>query len=538
MKKKYIWAVIASALSLVLLMSGCISSQVSNDTQNGTSGSSATTAMDDSNRSDSVTIMISGKLNPEDASPIESSTEMCLYEMVYEPLVKYGKDGVIEPGLAEKWEISDNGTQYTFYLRKDVKFSDGTNFNADSVVSSAKHWDPTKFSTPLTNVEKVDDYTVRLTFKENCYPVLTELTYPRPFRIASENSFDTKGKFVKMIGTGEWMMKSYVPEEEVVMVPNPYYYGTKPNIEKITIRKVTDGESRIMALQSGEADLSLADLPSESKSIVESSKNLDVKNAKGTMGFFLMLNQENTVLQDENVRLALNYAIDKDSIVKNIFGDDAVAAKGILPDTVPYVTDENSKGYSYNPEKAKELLAKSGYTDSDGDGIVDKNGVPLSLKLVFQSEEYASWKSMCEYLQAAAKEVGIDIQLEQLDTSAYYDAIWKNRDFDMIIYRTYEDSWNPHGFLRSMFYQAEGSTSVCWYDPQLNTYLDEVIKTQDEATRQAKYDQIFELINDKALVVPLCYPNKQYIYNTRLQNVTVAPTTYEGIEWQLITIAK
>ena len=538
MKKKYIWAIIASALSLVLLMSGCISNQASNNTQNEISDSSDTTATAVSNQSDSITIMVSGKLNPEDASPIESSTEMCLYEMVYEPLVKYGKGGVIEPGLAERWEISDNGTQYTFYLRKDVKFSDGTSFNADSVVSSAKHWDPTRFSTPLTNVEKLDDYTIRLTFKENCYPVLIELTYPRPFRIASENSFDESGNFVKMIGTGEWMVESYVPEEEVVMVPNPYYYGTKPNINKITIRKVTDGESRIMALQSGEADLSLADLPSESKSIIESSKNLVVTNTEGTLGFFLMLNQENTVLQDENVRLALNYVIDKDSIVENIFGGDAVAAKGILPDTVPYVTDENSKGYSYNPEKAKELLAESGYTDSDGDGIVDKNGVPLSLKLVFQSEEYASWKSMCEYLQASAKEVGIDIQLEQLDTSAYYDAIWKNRDFDMIIYRTYEDSWNPHGFLRSMFYQSEGSTSVCWYDPQLNTDLDEVIKAQDEATRQAKYDQIFKLINDKALVVPLCYPNKQYVYNTRLQNVTVAPTSYEGIEWQLITIAK
>lgn len=538
MKKKYIWIVIVSALSLVLLLSGCVSNQASNDMQNGASASSATPATAVSNQSDSITIMVSGKLNPEDASPIESSTEMCLYEMVYEPLVKYGKEGVIEPGLAESWNISDDGTQYTFYLRKDVKFSDGTNFNADSVVSSAKRWDPTRFSTPLTNVEKLDDYTVRLTFKENSYPVLIELTYPRPFRIASANSFDANGNFVKMIGTGEWMVESYIPEEEVVMVPNPYYYGTKPDIKKITIRKVTDGESRIMALQGGEADLSLADLPSESKSIIESSKNLAVKTAEGTMGFFLMLNQENEALQDKNVRLALNYAIDKDSIVENILGGDGVAAKGILPETVPYVTDENSEGYSYNPEKARELLAESGYTDSNGDGIVEKNGVPLSLKLVFQSEEYASWKSMCEYLQAAAKEVGIDIQLEQRDTSAYYDAIWKNRDFDIIIYRTYEDSWNPHGFLRSMFYQAESSTSVCWYDPQLNTYLDEVIKTQDETTRQAKYDQIFKLINDEALVVPLCYPNKQYAYNTRLQNVTVAPTTYEGIEWQMITIAK
>lgn len=532
MKKKYIQAVAASALAIVLLLSGCSAGQPSSDKQSGTSATAV------SNQTDSITIMVSDKLNPEDASPIKSSTAMCLYEMVYEPLVKYGKGGALEPGLAESWDISNDGTQYTFHLRKDVKFSDGTSFNADSVVSSAKRWDPSTFSTPLTNVEKLDDYTVRLTFKENCYPVLIELSYPRPYRIASENSFDSNGNFVKMIGTGEWMVESYTAEQEVVMVPNPYYYGTKPNIKKITIKKVTDSESRLMALQNGEADLSLADLPAESKSVIKSSKNLAVATTEGTMGFFLMLNQKNTTLQDENVRLALNYAFDKNSIVKDILGGDGVAAKGILPSTVPYVTDQNSAGYACDTAKAKELLAKSGYSDSNGDGIVEKNGVPLSLKLVFQSEEYASWKSMCQYLQAAAKEVGIDIQLKELDSSAYYDAIWKTRDFDMIIYRTYEDSWNPHGFLRSMFYQTEKSASVCWYDPQLNTYLDDVVKTQDEKTRQAKYDQIFKLINDEALIVPLCYPNKEYVYNTRLQNVTVAPTSYEGIEWQSITIAK
>ncbi|WP_347489743.1 nickel ABC transporter substrate-binding protein [Desulfoscipio sp. XC116] len=536
MRKKHLQLIIASAMFIMLLLSGCGSSQ-SSATQQG-KNSAASKAASETNQSNTITVMVSGKLNPKDASPIESSTEMCLYEMVYEPLVKYGQGGAIKPALAERWNVSDDGTQYTFHLRKDVKFSDGTNFNADSVVSSAKHWDPSSFSSPLTNVEKLDDYTVKLTFQDNCYPVLIELTYPRPYRIASENSFDSKANFVSMIGTGEWMVESYTPEEEVIMVPNPYYYKEKPNIQKIIIKKVTDNESRIMALQSGEADLSLADLPAESKSIIKSSNKLTTLTTKSTMGFFLILNQENTVFQDQNVRLAVNYALDRNSIVKNIFGGNAVVAKGILPATVPYVTGQNSEGYSYSIDKAKELLAKSGYIDSDGDGIVEKDGTPLSLKLVFQSEEYASWKSICEYLQSAAKELGIDIRLEQRDISAYYDAIWKNRDFDMIIYRTYSDSWNPHGFLRSMFYQSEGDTSVCWYNSQLNQYLDEVIKIQDETARQTKYNQIFKLIDNYAPVIPLCYPNKEYVYNTRLKNVAAAPTTYEGIEWQLIAISK
>jgi peptide/nickel transport system substrate-binding protein len=512
-------------MALILLLGGC-------------GAKPADQGENSSKDSDAVTVMVSGKMNPEDASPVESSTEMCLYEMVYEPLVRYGKNGVIEPGLAESWKISDEGKDYTFTLRQGVKFSDGTDFNADSVVANAKRWNPDTFSAPLTNVEKLDEYTVKLSFQENCYPVLVELTYPRPYRMAAESAFDENGEFVKMVGTGEWMVESYVPEEEAVMVPNPLYYGEKPEMSKIIIRRVTDGQSRIMALQSGDADISLSDLPAESAAIIQSSDRLDVLSTEGTMGFFLMLNEENKLLQDQNVRLALNYAIDNKSIADNIFGSKAVAAKGILPQTVPYVTAENSTGYSYDPEKAKTILTKSGYTDGDGDGILEKDGKPLTLRLVFQSEEYASWKSICEYLQSEMKKVGIDVKLEQRDTAAYYDAIWKNRDFDMIIYRTYEDSWNPHGFLRSMFYRPEGSQAVCWYDPELNTDLEEVLKTQDEAGRQEKYDEIFKLLNDKALVVPLCYPNKQYAYNKRLQNLIVAPTTYEGIEWQKIKISE
>lgn len=525
MKHKLFHTVTVVTLALILLLGGC-------------GAKPADQEQPPSNEADSITVMISGKMNPEDASPVESSTEMCLYEMVYEPLVRYGEKGVIEPGLAERWQVSDDGKDYTFYLRQDVKFSDGTDFNADSVIANAARWKPETFSTPLTNVEKIDEYTVKLSFQENCYPVLIELTYPRPYRMAAESAFDENREFVKMVGTGEWMVDSYVPEEEVVMVPNPLYYGEKPEISKMIIRRVTDGQSRIMALQSGDADISLADLPAESASVIESSDRLDVLSTAGTMGFFLMLNEENPLLQDQNVRRALNYAIDNESIVKHIFGGKAVAAKGILPQTVPYVTTENSMGYPYDQNQAKKLLAESGYKDSDGDGILEKDGQTLTLRLVFQSEEYASWKSICEYLQSEMKKVGIDVKLEQRDTASYYDAIWKNRDFDLIIYRTYEDSWNPHGFLRSMFYRPEGSQAVCWYDSELNTDLEAVLQTQDEASRQAKYDEIFTLLNDKALVVPLCYPNKQYAYQNRLQNLTVAPTTYEGIEWQLIQIAE
>lgn len=488
-------------------------------------------------RETAITVLVSDSMNITLADPIVSTIGFFMYEMVYEPLVRYGHGGAIEPGLAESWEAGDGGRSYTFHLRRGVKFSDGTDFTADNVIAAASRWDPNQFSSPLTGVEKIDAYTVKLSFKESRYPCIIELTYPRPFRIAAPGSFDAQGKFIKPLGTGPWMLESYIMEEEVAMVPNPHYYGEKPLLSKIIFRKVTDGQSRLMALQSGDADISLADLPAEADAIIRQSSGLAMLGVPGTMGFYLMFNEDNLFLQDVNLRRALNYGVDRAGIVEHIMDGNAVAARGLFPETTPYVTAENSPGYPFDPGRARALLADSGYRDSNGDGILEKNGSPLSLRLAFQAEEYAGWKSICEFLQAEFGKIGVNIELELLESSAYYDAIWSNRNFDMIIYRTYADSWNPHGFLRSQFWTA-GPQAVSWTDGELGTAIDAVLGIQNEADRQAAYDRIFRRIHDHAYTAPLIYPNNQYGYNTRLQNLMGASTSYKAVEWERISVAE
>ena len=113
------------------------------------------------------------------------------------------------------------------------------------------------------------------------------------------------------------------------------------------------------------------------------------------------------------------------------------------------------------------------------------------------------------------------------------------RDYDLCIYRSYEDSWMPHGFLKSMFYAEDGAKAVNWYDEELNKDLGEVLKTQDEEKRTELYDKILTRINDQAVTVPLYYPNRDYIYNnTRLTNVELAPTAYEGINWATLDVVE
>ncbi|MDR2394884.1 MAG: ABC transporter substrate-binding protein [Treponema sp.] len=522
MEKRTMKLALIAALVLIAVISGCTKPAPK-------TGDPAITVLVPDSSADPMNVVF--------ADPVLMSTDMFIYETVYEPLVRYGPRGVIEPGLAESWEGGDEGRSYTFHLRRGVTFSDGTDFTADNVIAAASRWNFQHFSSPMTGIEKIDDYTVKISFQESRYPCLIELTYPRPFRFAAPSAFDAEGKFIKPVGTGPWMLESNTIGEEVVLVPNPHYYGEKPLLSKMIFRKVADGQSRLMALQSGDADVSLADLPSEAGDVIRPSPHLAMLNIPGTMGFYLILNEENPLLQDLNLRKALNYGVDKTSIVDHIMGGGATAAKGLFSETVPYVTGENSPGYPFESGRAASLLADAGYQDTDGDGILEKNGSPLSLRLTFQGEEYASWKSMCEFLQAEFRKIGIDIKLEQRESSAYYDAIWSNRDFDTIIYRTYSDSYNPHRFLRDMFWTA-GPKAVSWTDPKLGADIDAVLGIQDEAARQSAYDRIFKYLNDNAYTVPLTYPNKQYGYNTRLKNMNVAFTDYGVIDWAKINVAE
>lgn len=484
-----------------------------------------------------------------DANPVSimdaanSSGNMLQYELIYEPLVVFGENGEYKPGLAESWDISEDGTEYTFHLRKDVKFSNGEQFNADNVIFNTERWkdNPNTKSVSvgsnIKSVEKIDEYTVKFVFTESFYPYLNELSYPRPCRMMGKGSLNKSGKFEKPIGTGMWMVESYEEGKETVLVPNPQYVGKKPNINKLILKVIPDGEARMMALQSGDVDYIATTATSENAEVVAKEENLEMLSRKGTTGYHLIFNYKNEILKDLNVRKAINYAIDNKTIANNVINGNGEAATGLFPNTVPYVNKENNKGYEYNIEKAKKCLEEAGYTDSNKDGIMDKNGKPLKLSLVFQNEKYPEWKPVCEYLQSELKKVGIEIELKLLDNNAYNESIWKTKSYDVAIYRTYSDAWNPHGFMKAMYCKSGEAEKVGWDDDKLEKMINEVLKISDKNKRQEKYNEIMNYMYEQAVCAPLYYPKSNYAYNKdKIKNLIMAPTEDRQLEWNELEV--
>ncbi len=538
-KNNYVTIMIACLLCAGLLFTGC-----------GKSDSTASKPGEEKAKEIVVAIYRDGAIDKLDAASYNGPH--FLYKMVYDGLVEDGGEGKILPQLATSWDISPDGKTYTFKLRQGVKFSDGTDFNAAAVIFNLQRWVNNDRHAILTAVnvesmEAVDDYTVKIVFKNGSYPILTELTYPRPVRFLSPASIakgegKDGGQFTKPVGTGPWMVASYTKEQEFTLVPNPYYWGEKPKISKITFKVITDGQARALALQSGEIDLLGGDLigkiPMETLLELKKAGKFAIYTKETMSSHFIAFNQAVEAFNDKNVRLAMNYAINKPSIATNLFDNVGSGANGLYQKGVPYITDANNYGFSNDKEKAKQLLEAAGYQDTNGDGIREKNGKKLEFTFVLSTGEFPEWKQMAEFVQSEFAAVGIRVNLKILDKNGYEDATMNTKAFDLALMRTSSDSWVPHGSLLEMFSILSSSKAAkVWYDKELYDNIIQTLHTLDAAERQKNYDKVFSFISEEALTIPIYYPITSFaVNNDKIQGFEIGVNSYAPVEWQKLDV--
>lgn len=444
-------------------------------------------------------------LDPESVMNNESGFVM---SAIFDGLTKY-KKGTSEPapGLAERWDVSPDGKVYTFYLRKGVKFHDGTPFNADAVLKEldrVKNPDNPYYVYKQEGVhsfadftwgvvesyEKVDDYTVKITLKEPHAPFLASIAMVWS-GIMSPAAVEKWGFDVNYhpVGTGPFKLVEWVRNDHITLEANKEYWDGAPKVDKLIYRVVPESSVRLLKLEQGEVHI-LADVDPEDYQRIQSNAQLKLLEQPGLTINGIALICDAKPWDDVRVRQAANYAVNKEEMNKFLYKDAAVTAATGMPPILPgYPKD--LEPYPYDPAKAKQLLAEAGYPNGFKYKLLcyenPRGYNPVGIKMAVAVQEYL-------------KEVGIELELETLEWGTFLATRRRADNKDMGMVGWSGDNGDPDNFLWEMFSTDNipvGNTAH-YSNPQLDEILQQARIVTDPAERAKLYEEASRIIHDDA----------------------------------------
>lgn len=487
-----------------------------------------------------------GPLNPHLYTP----NQMFAQSMVYEPLVKYQANGSVIPWLAKSWSHSENGKIWTFHLRDDVKFSNGEVFDAHAaaenfraVLDNRKRHAWLELTNQIMDVKALGKTELQITLKDAYYPFLQELALPRPFRFIAPSQFknnETLNGIKAPIGTGPWVLKESKLNQFDVLVRNEHYWGDKPQIQKITVKVIPDPTTRAVAFETGDIDLLYGNeglLPLDTFARFSQNPDYRTQLSAPVETVMLALNSAKQPTNELAVREALNYAVDKNTLIQNaLYGTQQVADTLFAP-SVPYA-NIGLKPRQFDPLKAKSLLEQAGWTLPAGKTIREKNGQPLHIELAYVGTDALS-KSMAEIMQANMRQIGVDVALVGEEESSIY-ARQRDGRFGMIFNRTWGAPYDPHAFMSSMRVPSHADYQAQLGLPdkaQIDKEIGEVLISTDKTKRQALYRDILTRLHNEAVYLPISYMSMMVVAKPELGEIPYAPIASE-IPFEQITPVK
>lgn len=530
--KKLLSLLLACVMGLTLL-AGCSSKS---------DPSSSSTGQTDKNGPQTISIAQSANFSMGFAPTVQSYEATYYMNNFYEPLVKY-RDGEYQPCLATDWTHSDDGLTYTFHLREDVKFNDGTPFNAEavklyfdnmkSVLGTSSNYGQLDMLTSDITVD--DEYTVSFHLTRPYYNVLNDLSMVMPRGILSASAFNEDGSLNSEYlmnhtpGTGPYMFESVNDTAtEYTFVRNPNYWGEEPDIDSFTVKVIP--ESKVAAMRAGEVDFIIGSDTLDAASYQELSSTEGITGVISDFDFvteFIALNDEVAPLDDINIRKAIQMAIDKESIAQNIYSGLRTEANSVMPADMPYCKADVTTP-SYDMDAAIELMDKSGWTDTDGDGIREKDGKKLSFTITYPST--GVYDKVVLFFQDSMKKLGIEITTNPIDLMAFMQQVFTEGNYEITAYMSYWFPYDPYTFVANMYPSTDYTDASGIYstDPQiakaLATMSEEeakeliagLYKTDDPDTVQNIFTTALNSANESSVVIPLNYRNEYAVFNNEV----------------------
>lgn len=444
---------------------------------------------------------------------------------ITETLVTVDKDYQIQPLLSDTWEQTDDST-WVMHIRDGVTFSDGTPVDAAAVKASFERaMEVQERAVTAAKIDSIDADGQNVTFhtSEPFGAFLANISEPlySVIKVGDDQDYANAP-----IATGPYKVTGFTVNTEIDLVKNESYWGGEPGLDSITVKCIDDDTTRAMALQSGEMDY-IQRIASTDMETFKNDSSYQLVQTAGARITQMKLNQANAFLADINVRKALAESIDYDSLVA-IQGGAVTKAGAPYPSSAPYGYDDLENKEEYNAEEAKSLLEEAGFADSDGDGIVEKDGQPLTLKVTYCD---AQFNSLLEAVQAMAKESGFDLQLNLVDDD---EDMNQAGDYDILVRKVQTLSTGDPQWFLDTFFKSDGMENTYGYK---SDKLDEVANKLTSAFDTNERSEITieaekVLLEDVPAIWLVCDQNS-VVANTKVQNITPYPIDYYFIDKDL-----
>ncbi len=516
--------ILAAAAAIALGLTGCSAS----------SDGGSTGADGDFDPNAVITVLDEIDTDSLDPQQVTSIHAAAVLSHIYDTLVVQSFDKKsVEPGLAESWEVSDDGLEYTFTLKPGVKFHSGKELTADDVIYTLNRWmDESKPSPTAVNVQGIsemeapDAQTVKVTLTSPNVWFLENLSLPWSSILNEEAaSADDYGQQTAD-GTGPFIVEEWNPGDTLQLVRNEdYAWGpaifenTGPaHVAGVTFKVVPEASTRVASLTSGEADLvpwSSNLLPSLDQ--LQSDPNIEVAvyDLPNLQFLNLKIGKEQTA--DAAVRQALNMAVDKQSLVDVIQNGLGQPANSFLHPDMKYAwADAEANAYSYDPEGANELLDESGWV-MGSDNVRSKNGTKLTLEI------YAGTGSEQELtlVQSDFAKIGVQANLNLVDRTALYDIRRTETPDVNAIYLPMENADVLRTYFSCPQMPSPNRSNFC--DEEFDALLQKGLESSDEAEAEQAYADAQKILHEQALVIPEYHRQEFMSYRSDLKDVKPYP---------------
>jgi peptide/nickel transport system substrate-binding protein len=475
----------------------------------------------------------------------DDSASSGICELVYNGLTKVDKDLNIIGDLAKSWKVSDDKLHITFKLRDNVYWQDGVKFTAKDVKFTYEVVLNPDNAVPyiasfqdIETINIIDDYTIEFIYKKPYAPALLKLgmgIIPQHLFKGLEGQEIRNSLYARApVGTGPYQLTTWKTDQYMVLDSYKDYFEGQPYILKYVERIIPDQAVQFLELITGGID-SMSLNPYQFKYRTDTKKFNERFNKYEYLAHqytYIGYNLADPLFSDKKVRQALSYAVDKEAIIEGVLmglGEECTGP--FIKDTYAY--NDKVKKYPYNPAKAKELLAEAGWRDTDNDGILDKDGVPFSFKLI-TNQGNKQREDVATIVQRNWQEIGLDVEVQTIAFVTFLKEFVDKRNFQALILGwTMPIDPDCYNVWHSSTIKEGGLNFVSYNNSEVDRLIEEARETYDIKKRGKCYEEIHAIIAEEQPYTFLYFPYALPAVNKRFKGIVPAPAgiSYDFIHW-------